>query len=582
MTLHTTRRYYFGDGKQCVLDPVNQTFTMRGEQVRLDEMEFRLLTYFVKHHGELVKYPDISRHVLDRPSHLPAADNHIHKCVSRLKKALPSEIRSYIVSKRRQGYRLTARVEHEGPPILAIIPIGVPVGAADAEGKVHDLMAALIALVERRIQRVTAVTVLSQDTVQSGSSWLGRPKPQMLPPKTPAHPRIIARELAADALLVLEYIEKRSCIAASITSASIDSEVERHEFDIRGTPAIDDMAAQLLRALSGALAGGSPVTSVTHRSQALEAWARALLALGHFRRAIELDHTLDVAWSGLATALALNSFGSQYAAPAATMDEARKAAKRAIDIDSLNAEAHAAAGLVSHAYDWDAAAAAASFGEALRANPQSATAHQWYANFLAETWGDSRVDEALHHVRRAVEADGESKIVNVTESRVLYFARQFDRGVSRARASLAKDTTFFKAMAFLGHSLALSGRLKESVASFRRAAVATHHRHPVILAELAWALGLARQNADAREALVAVKRLADGGHYISPFAIGRAHVGMREFQKATDRFKEAIAERSCWMPSMKTDPAFEAYRAKCKEWPAVLRAIRPRAAGGGR
>jgi len=100
-----------------------------------------------------------------------------------------------------------------------------------------------------------------------------------------------------------------------------------------------------------------------------------------FKHAIQRDANYALAHAGLADAyVALSIYGA--VAPADAMPEAMRAADRALILDARSAEAVSATACVRALYywDWDAEA---DFQRAIELDPQSATAHHWYAsNYL--------------------------------------------------------------------------------------------------------------------------------------------------------------------------------------------------------
>jgi Tfp pilus assembly protein PilF len=79
------------------------------------------------------------------------------------------------------------------------------------------------------------------------------------------------------------------------------------------------------------------------------------------------------------------------------MLKARTAARQALALDPLLAEAHVSLGLVAMNYEWDWAASEREY-RALELNSNYATAHHWYAEFLN---AQGRFDEALSEMARA-------------------------------------------------------------------------------------------------------------------------------------------------------------------------------------
>lgn len=78
--------------------------------------------------------------------------------------------------------------------------------------------------------------------------------------------------------------------------------------------------------------------------------------------------------------------------------KARAAAQKALEIDTGLAEPGATLGAVLHEYDWNFAEAEKEFQRSIELNPNYASAHQWYGEYLINM---GRFDEALAEVKHA-------------------------------------------------------------------------------------------------------------------------------------------------------------------------------------
>jgi serine/threonine-protein kinase len=118
-------------------------------------------------------------------------------------------------------------------------------------------------------------------------------------------------------------------------------------------------------------------------------------SIGHFNQAIEQDSTFADAYAGLADSYTLlANYGLLQQSEAFPV--CRSAAQRALELDSLSAEAFTSLAWVKYSYDWDWEGAERDFLRALELSPDYPRAHQWYAHLLA-TLG--RFDEAEFHAR---------------------------------------------------------------------------------------------------------------------------------------------------------------------------------------
>ena len=104
-------------------------------------------------------------------------------------------------------------------------------------------------------------------------------------------------------------------------------------------------------------------------------------AVQYFEQAIQLDPHYALAYAGLADSYNLMA-GNSGLPPSETFPKARAAALRALEIDDTLAEAHTSLALVRYLFDWQWSAAERGFQRAIELNPNYATAHHWYGEYL--------------------------------------------------------------------------------------------------------------------------------------------------------------------------------------------------------
>src|SRR5262249_31960008 len=104
-------------------------------------------------------------------------------------------------------------------------------------------------------------------------------------------------------------------------------------------------------------------------------------AIECFQQAIASDPNYARAYAGLADSYAMAvSYG--LAPPGEYTPKARAAAVKALAINDRLAEAHTSLAVIAQFYDWDWKTADAEYRRAIELDPNYATAHHWYADFL--------------------------------------------------------------------------------------------------------------------------------------------------------------------------------------------------------
>ena len=140
--------------------------------------------------------------------------------------------------------------------------------------------------------------------------------------------------------------------------------------------------------------------------------------------------------------------------------KARAAALKALQIDDGLAEAHASLALISENYDWDWATAEKEFRRAIQLDANYATAHHWYAEFLAF---QGRFDEALVESERARQLDPLSLIIAADHAAILVFARHPDQAIPELRRVLDMDPKMSRAQSVLMLAYELQGRYEDAL-----------------------------------------------------------------------------------------------------------------------
>ena len=252
--------------------------------------------------------------------------------------------------------------------------------------------------------------------------------------------------------------------------------------------------------------------------------SNAQKAAGLFEQVIASDPAFAPAYAGLVDAYAFMSMEIQGIPSETALSRMRPAAVKALEIDPLLAEAHAAMGLLhSRERDWENAQR--SFQRAIQLN---ATLTRTYTNYVTSTLIPlGRVDEATRLLEEALRADPLSLDVRRELAMVQIIAGRYEEAIANLERVRAVDPDFPFADLFLARALTFAGRLPEAlrlwekpraeprprfwmahayVMAGRRAEVekiAAATAHPLHLAIIYAALG------DNDRALLALDRAAD-------------------------------------------------------------------------
>lgn len=267
-----------------------------------------------------------------------------------------------------------------------------------------------------------------------------------------------------------------------------------------------------------------------------------------FRRAIARDSGLASAWAGLAMALIqLHNYG--FVATDTDLGEAGAAARRALELDPLRAEAYGALALLQDARR-EAPAALQSLRRAIELQPSYADAYNWIS------WESAllgRKEEALESARRAVRLDPLSPEAATNLALGLLATGRYEEAIREARHAADLEPAFTTGPFYEALALYELGRFEEAVALLDGLAVEWAGSGPPVTLALAHAA--AGRPAPARAALERFESVGD------LFAVGLLHAALGEVEHAAGRLQAAELD-SYW-------PALAVHHLYARLWAEV-------------
>ncbi len=334
----------------------------------------------------------------------------------------------------------------------------------------------------------------------------------------------------------------------------------------------DDLSNSIVNALQVKLSGDEVKTLDTRMPTSVEAYNFYLKgryfwnkrteeglqkSIEFFQQAIDLDPTYALAYAGLADAYVILGWW-QYLEPKETFTKAKSAARKAIEIDDSLAEAHAALAFSKFTYDWDWQGAEKEFKRAIALNPKYASAHQWYADWLGIM---GRYDEARAEIRKALELDPLSLIINAASGLLYQYAGDDDKAIRQLNKTLEMDPNFIPAHSWLFGSYLRKGMHDKSFNHFIAAYSAFYELTSeekdavhTIYEDFGWD-GVARF-------MIAKLEVRSKEKYVSPADLSMYYVLLGDHEQALDYLEKAYQIRSSRMAYLGVMPEFEALHSE--------------------
>ena len=277
-------------------------------------------------------------------------------------------------------------------------------------------------------------------------------------------------------------------------------------------------------------------------------------AVRYLEQAVARDSGFARAYAALADAYIL-LVPYAGASREATWPKARAAAAKALALDSTLAEAHTSLAYGTMIYEWDWPAAEASFRRAIAANPNYATGHHWYADFLG---GRGKLEESLREMQRAHALDPLSRIIGVELGWVYYLLHRNEEAVTQIRRTLALDPNYPQGSFLLGVVFIQQGRYAEAISALRQAQELGGD-YDDLAGTLVYAYARSGDRATALKLLGELTERSKRGE-VGPFALAIAYTGLGETGRAIEALHRAIDQRDIFLPEDFFDPLLDPLR----------------------
>jgi TolB-like protein/Flp pilus assembly protein TadD len=289
-------------------------------------------------------------------------------------------------------------------------------------------------------------------------------------------------------------------------------------------------------------------------------------SIDYFNQAIAKDPNYALAYAGLAQSWKLlPAFNG--GAPQDCFPEAERAARKALALDDTLSDAHAALASLKGLNGFDYAGAITEYERAMQLNPNDSTAHQWFANDTLANIGQNEREVAV--MKRAVELDPLSLIINSNLGWAYIHAGRLDDAVAQLRKTVEMDGSFYYARYGLALALELKGAIPEAIAEYQKTISITED--PVPLGMLGRLYAANGRKAEAQKILQQLRQKREQ-RYTAAYCLALVYLGLGDRNEALKWLEEGYRERDGFnigpiridplLTPLHGDPRFEALAEK--------------------
>jgi TolB-like protein/DNA-binding winged helix-turn-helix (wHTH) protein/Tfp pilus assembly protein PilF len=363
----------------------------------------------------------------------------------------------------------------------------------------------------------------------------------------------IARELGVDA--IVEGAVARSGERVRITVQLIDAAEDRHlwartyERRLEDILAIEAEVSRAIASQVGGTLGLQQAKLINSRPVDPQVYELCLMGRFHwnkrtaadlakaedyYQQAIARDPSYAPAYAGLANVYALlpsygvAPFRDSFAKSAA-------AARRALELDEGQAEAHATLGLVAvnTVPEWEHSEP--EFRRAIELDPNDATSHHWLAYYL---FFAGRYDEALAEIALARQLDPLSAVTNADDGHFLYATRHFGEARVRLQGAIELEPELGQPHETLALVELESGHPADAVKE-AHAGLVLDPSTANTLGEAGYVLASVGQTAEAKELLARLQDLERQGSTVQVYS-AMVELGLGQRDQALESLTEMV------------------------------------------
>ncbi len=388
-------------------------------------------------------------------------------------------------------------------------------------------------------------------------------------------PQIVGKELNVGAVLLGRITQNADALSVSVelVNTSDNSHMWGEQYERKASGIItlqNEISRELSKQLSITLTGNEEkqiTKNATENTEAYQLYLKGRFywnkrtadgfrkAAELFQSAIDQDPGYALAYTGLADCY--NLMASYYILPPSEASaKSRAAANKAIELDNALGEPHTNLASIAVDYDWRFDVAEREFKKSIELNPNYATAHHWYGEFLAAM---GRGEEGLKEIQKAIEIDPLAPILYVSSSLVEYSLGDHQKALTNADRALELDPKFPRAFSIKAQILTELGRETEALKYAREAITASENG----IEYRAWFGHVSGRFGKRQDAEKILNELLETSkeQFVAPTLIASVYAGLGNKDKAFEWLEKVYRDRSGDAVYLNIEPAWKTLRS---------------------
>lgn len=296
-------------------------------------------------------------------------------------------------------------------------------------------------------------------------------------------------------------------------------------------------------------------------------WSKKSLksAIEYFEKAIEIDPNYALAYAGLADLY--NEVGFFFAESVRDYHlKAKDAALKALEIDAILAEAHAALGFNRLIFEWNWKGAEESCKRAIDLNPGSSVAHK---NLSITLRSIGRIDEAIREMELSLDLDPFSLEKLNQYVITLRQAGQPNKAIHQAIKVLELYPNHPNAITFLGSLYSEVGNFEKGIPLLKKAVILTKRQSPFALGFLGLAYAFSGDVKNAEKIIDELIERSNQGQFVATM-IASIYNGLNDKDKAFEWIEKAYNIRDPRLFCLKVISHLKPLHSDPR-WPEVMK-----------